>query len=218
MFEAAIFAAVTGSFIACIILFILYKKRKRSFKLAPPLLSEWDIRCMAYHEAGHAVCSNFLPEREKMIRITIDPSDAAFGMIKTAHRPYYNETEVSLMSIVATFLAGRISEEKFLNIKTTSCIYDLAEARSVAVNMVSKFGMGKRMKKLTCISVYDNSYCLYSEHLKQMIDEDVIDILERANSMAEEIIDKHSEDVVRLAETLFKEKTLCSENIDLFFK
>ena len=105
--------------------------------------TEWDKRFMAYHEAGHAVASQYLPERPPLLRITISPSDEAFGMIRTAVRPHHNETRTSFSSTLAVLLAGRIAEEMFLHEVTTSCVHDLAAAKQLATDMVLEFGMGE---------------------------------------------------------------------------
>ncbi len=119
------------------------KRKNVKIEYVAPVLTDWDRMFMAYHEAGHAVCSYYLPEREPLICVTIDPSSESFGMIRTESRPHHNETEISFYSMISTFLAGQISEEMFLNTKTTSCIYDLSSARQIATDMVMKFGMGE---------------------------------------------------------------------------
>lgn len=182
-----------------------------------PELTEWDMQCMAYHESGHAICSYFLPEREKLLKITIDPSEKAFGMIQCTHRLHHNESEVSLMSTIATFLAGRLAEEQFLGLKTTSAFYDFATARDIAIDMVTKFGMGRQMRKLVCNSMRDGTYMLHSEHFRKIADEDVLDIIEKAESAARKILEEHKDTVSLLARELLKKKTLSSREIEQFF-
>ena len=182
-----------------------------------PELTEWDMQCMAYHESGHAVCSYFLPEREKLLKITIDPSEKAFGMIQCAHRQHHNESEVSLMSTITTFLAGRLAEEQFLGFKTTSAFYDFATARDIAIDMVTKFGMGRQMKKLVCNSMSNGTYMLHSECFRKIADEDVQYIIERAESAARKIFEEHKETVHLLASELLKKKTLSANEIEQFF-
>lgn len=59
--------------------------------------------------------------------------------------------------MISTFLAGRISEEMFLNSKTASGIYDLASARQTAADMVIKFGMGET-SAITVLSAEGYTY------------------------------------------------------------
>ena len=84
-------------------------------------LSEWDRNCMAYHEAGHAVCSYFLSEMEEITRISIEPTSDAFGVMRTVARPHHNNTEQSLLSSIVVAFAGPLAEELILNIKSHCC-------------------------------------------------------------------------------------------------
>ena len=192
-------------------------KRKKSIpqpSYPVPVLTDWDRKFMAYHEAGHAICSYYLPEREPLICITIDPSSEAFGMIRTKSRPHHNETEISFRSTIATFLAGRISEEMFLKSKTTSCIYDLASARQIATDMVIKFGMGETLG----LTVLDNNeYLQISEIMKENICKDIQKILAESESQAREILEKHSRKVKAMVDILSTKGTLYEGDIMNFF-
>ena len=168
------------------------KSKAKQSKQPALTLTKWDLQCMSFHEAGHAVCSYYLPEREEILKITINPTEEAFGMIKTAVRPHHNETETSLRSLISTFLAGALAEELFLNIRTSSGIHDFANARSVAIDMVAKFGMGRQTGKITPVSVYDNSYCLFSEEFKRKVDEDTVEIIKEAETTARNLLKSHA--------------------------
>ena len=187
----------------------MHKKRRHIKKtvqvITAPILTDWDREFMAYHEAGHAVCSHYLPEREPLICITIDPSSEAFGMIRTEPRSHHNETELSFCSMISTFLAGQISEEMFLNSKTTSCIYDLTSARQIATNMVIQFGMGES-SGLTALN--PNEYPYVSNSLKENICKDIQKILMDAEKQAREILKEHPQYVVKIAKMLLRYGTL----------
>ena len=192
--------------------------RKRKIKqpqaVVAPVLTDWDRKFMAYHEAGHAVCSYYLPEREPLVCVTIDPSNEAFGMIRTAPRPHHNETETSFNSMISTFLAGKLSEEMFLNSKTTSCIYDLSSARTIAIDMVTKFGMGKTSG---IAALNPNEYTHITESVKESLCKDIQKILSDAENQAREILGKHQEKVKRIAASLLKNGTLDKGDILKFF-
>lgn len=183
--------------------------RKRKIKqpqaVVAPVLTDWDRKFMAYHEAGHAVCSYYLPEREPLVCVTIDPSSEAFGMIRTESRPHHNETEISFCSMISTFLAGKISEEMFFNTKTTSCIYDLISARQIATDMVIKFGMGETLG-MTALNPCEYSYV--SDFVKDNICNDIQKILSDAEKHAREILKEHKMQVEKTAKMLLINDTL----------
>ncbi len=194
---------------------VLWLVKKRASKAARPQpdLTDWDLKCMAYHEAGHAVCSYFLPEREKLITITIDPTSEAFGMIRTEPRSHHNETQVSFSSMISTLLAGRLAEEMFLDTISTSCVHDLAAARSIAGNMVINLGMGKNLGVCTIPE------CAYtSEEYKKQICQDIQAIMQAANSRARKVLADHRALVAALAETLLERRTLAENEITAFFQ
>ena len=190
------------------------KKIRRSQTVTAPILTDWDRKFMAYHEAGHAVCSHYLPEREPLFCITIDPSNEAFGMIRTGVRPHHNETEISFRSMISTFLAGHLSEEMFLNCKTTSCIYDLSSARQIATDMVIKFGMGETAG-ITALNPHEYPYI--TESMKESLCKDIQKILSDAENQARDILKKYQQEVKKIAEMLLRYGSLNrSDIINLF--
>ena len=203
-----IFAAAT----AAIIISISHKRKNPASPL--PELTDWDRKLMVYHEAGHAVCSYYLPEREPMFVITIDPSSDAFGMIGTKPRLHHNQTYVSMTSSIATFMGGRIAEEMFCNEMTTSCIHDLKAAKTIAVNMVLTFGMGKKCG----FSALQNSDELQiSEQAKKDITDDIQQILNNAEKSARCILSDHSNSVIKLANILLVRRTMTEAEINQVF-
>ena len=176
-------------------------------------LTEWDRNLMAFHEAGHAVCSFYLPEREPLVKITIDPSSDAFGMIKTETRPHHNETQISLTSAISTYLAGRIAEELFCNEITTSCIHDLNAAQTIASEMVIQFGMGRKTK----FAILPNDSQPIGRQTDQIM-EDIQSILQDAEKTVRTILTEHSEEVIALAHILLSKNTLDTSEIDDFFR
>lgn len=179
-----------------------------------PDLTDWDRKLMAFHEAGHAVCSFYLPEREPLVKITIDPSSDAFGMIQTEARPQHNETIISLNSTIATFLAGRIAEEMFCNEITTSCIHDLNTVQTIAADMVLKFGMGRKTK-FANMQAYSGQFI--GPQTARNIEEDIRNIIEDAETSARTVLASHKNEVMDLAQALLCKNTLRTSEINLFF-
>jgi cell division protease FtsH len=210
-------AALAGAALSAAICLILWKSRMRKLAAAPtfappPELTEWDRRFMAYHEAGHAVCSRCLPELPPLLRITISPSDEAFGMVRTAQSKNHNETRRSMCSTLAVLLAGRLAEELFLHETTTSGIHDFAAAGQLAADMVCKFGMGKT----TGFAVPPPDFPVSDEQLR-MINADIRQLVLDAETEAREVLSANRGTVEKLAALLLGEGTLDVGKIDRFF-
>ena len=211
-------AALSGAALTAAVYQFLWKRRMRQTAAeptAPPLtnLTEWDLITMAYHEAGHAVCSYYLPEREPLLKITISPSDEAFGMIRTAVSPHHNETRVSFASTLAVLLAGRTAEELFLHEVTTGCVHDLTAARQLAAALVLNWGMGSRIgltlppPELNC-----------GENLRNQCDADIQELLADAARSARVTLTEHAEEVEELVDILLAQDTIEQPEIDAFFE
>ena len=208
-----VIAALAGAAVSAAA--ILMGRRFFPRRPAPPPFgspTEWDRRFMACHEAGHAVASQYLPERPPLLRITISPSDEAFGMIRTAVRPHHNETRTSFSSTLVVLLAGRIAEEMFLHEVTTSCVHDLAAAKQLATDMVTAFGMGESSGMTLPPADLPSS-----EYIQRQRDADIQKLLADAVCAAADVLKTHADEVAKLAERLLRDETLNHSEIENFF-
>ena len=100
-------------------------------------------------------------------------------------------------------LSGRIAEEVFYNVSvTTGAINDFEEALKLAEKMILYYGMGSNI-------IYPRS----SDKYKEMIDNDVIDLINNAYSYAEVIIVECKNLIYETSEILKKEKILKADKI-----
>lgn len=173
-------------------------------------LTEWDIRLMAWHEAGHAVCSLFLPETEEIESISIEHGNDSFGAMRSAPRRKMNLTYVSCLNEISVAMAGRLSEEMFQKEITSSCVHDLDKIQFIAMRMVSELGMGKRTGMITWM-VHSNgkdNLLLFSEKQRNDIYDDIKDIMAEAEKQARQILKEHSKEIGFIAELLLSRKTI----------
>lgn len=164
-------------------------------------LTDEDRRLLAYHEAGHAVVSMYMPEREPLLKISIIPSEMGVGTTQTRPRMRFNETFVSMSSDVAVLLAGRLSEQMFCNEITTSAYKDFMQANQIARAMVTRFGMGTQ----SGFFIADEQV---SEAFRRQVDEDVMEILNNAQKEASKILKEYAQDVHRIAKELLEKETI----------
>lgn len=114
-------------------------------KLGPAkkkLQSEEDKKITAYHEAGHAVVSYYLPKMDPVERISIVARGMSLGhtlIPPAADRTH--ETKSRLLSQITAMLGGRAAEEVVFNEMTSGAANDIDKATSVARAMVVEFGM-----------------------------------------------------------------------------
>lgn len=114
-------------------------------KLGPEkkrLQTETDRKLTAYHEAGHAIVSHFLPHTDPVHRISIVSRGMALGytLIPPA-KDKLHETKTHLLERIAVMMGGRAAEELIFNEITTGAANDFDQATNTAKAMVVEFGM-----------------------------------------------------------------------------
>jgi len=180
---------------------------ERAVKIQP-VLTPWDRKLMAWHEAGHAIVAHYSQEQEQICLISIEPTNEAFGMMKTAIRKQHNVTRTSLVGNISVALAGRLAEELFLREISSCCAHDLNKARDIAIRMVASYGMGVRCGLLSCFNPVDHSFLLLSEHQRENLFLDVNDLIIEARDSAIEILNSHARQVNNVASMILDKGTL----------
>ena len=179
----------------------------------------------AYHEAGHAVVSFYLPNVDPVHHITVIPRGAAGGM--TVYRPQEDKDYTSrseMFERIVSSLGGRVSEKIFLDDISTGASSDIQNASAIARSMVTKYGMSDRLGP---IAFDDSSRSVfigrdftqtksYSEKTAAAIDDEVKRIFDEASELCEELLSEHSDLVVATAEYLLEHETMEGEDFAYF--
>ena len=110
------------------------------------VISEKDKRLTAYHEAGHAVVSKFLPTQTDVKEVSIIPRGLAGGytMYKTNEDKYYISKTELLEKLVA-LMGGRAAEKLALNEISTGASNDIEVATGIARDMLTVYGMDDKL-------------------------------------------------------------------------
>ena len=179
----------------------------------------------AYHEAGHAVVSKYLPNVDPVHHISIIPRGLAGGM--TVYRPQEDKDTTSrgeMFERIVSSLGGRVSEKMFLDDISTGASSDIQTASAIARSMVMKYGMSDRLGP---ISFDDSSHSVfigrdftqtksYSEKTAAAIDDEVKRIFDEASELCEELLGEHRDLVVATAEYLLEHETMDGEDFAYF--
>jgi cell division protease FtsH len=110
------------------------------------LISDEEKRIIAYHEAGHAVVGNAIPEADPVQKVTIVGRGQAGGI--TWFRPDEDRVLMSRKKFMATLayaLGGRVAEEQVFDDITSGASGDLEQVTRMARNMVTRLGMSETM-------------------------------------------------------------------------
>ena len=160
---------------------------------------------IAIHEMGHAIVGFLSIYHSKMSKVVINlssPKSPGYTVFKSSTSNIY--TREALFEHLMILLSGRIAEEVFYNVSvTTGAINDFEEALKLAERMVVYYGMGSNI-------IYPSS----SEKYKEMIDNDVIELINNAYNYAYIIILNCKDLIYETSEILKTDKLLKADKIE----
>ncbi|HEX5910600.1 MAG TPA: AAA family ATPase, partial [Thermoleophilaceae bacterium] len=111
------------------------------------VITDHEKRVVAYHEAGHALCSELLPSVEKVHRISIVPRGQALGYtLNLPAEDRYLKTKDELMDYLVVLLGGRVTEHLIFGQITTGASDDLRKVHEISRSMVTDYGMGSKIQ------------------------------------------------------------------------
>lgn len=186
------------------------------------ILSKKEKRIAAFHEAGHALVSAFLPEAEIVRKISIVARGQAAGYtLKMPHEEKKMKTKKEFLGEIATLLGGYCAEKiKFKEI-TTGAANDLKIASATARKLVKEYGMSSlgpitygRKEELVFMGREWEEERNYSEKLAEKIDKEVTKIIKKAQKKAEQILTKKKKLLEKLAKTLMEKETIEKEEFE----
>jgi len=185
------------------------------------IISDEEKRNTAYHEAGHALVLALLPNADPVHKVTIIPRGLALGVtMQLPEDDKHSYTRDYLEAQLTGLMAGRIAEEKFMHHTTTGAGNDIERGTELARKMVCEWGMselgpvtfGKKEEQIF-LGREIAQHRDYSEATAVKIDEEVRKIVDGAYARARNIIEEHSDALVRIAETLLEREVLEGDEI-----
>ena len=188
--------------------------------------SEKEQKLVAYHEAGHAVVSRFLPTQDPVHQISIIPRGMAGGY--TMYRPTEDKSFMSrteMIENIVSLLGGRVSEKLVLDDISTGASNDIERATKIARNMVTKYGMSERVGTITLGQNQEEVFLgrdfaqskEYSEETAAIIDAEVKSIIDYAYKKAAEILNANMEKLHVVAGILLEKEKIDGEEFDAIF-
>ena len=190
------------------------------------LVSEEERRITAYHEVGHAILFECLPDVGPVHTISIIPtggSAAGYTMPLPGKDEMFNSRK-KMMHHIMVSLGGRIAEELVFDDITTGASQDIKQATEVARSMVMEYGMSEKLGLIHYGS--DDEFVLgnelghsrnYGETIATEIDLEVKRIVDECYAEAKQIILAHREVLDRGAELLLQKEKVGREEFTALF-
>lgn len=180
-------------------------------------MSSVERKMLAYHEAGHAVVGWMLEHVDPLLKVSIVPrTNAALGYSQYLPSDQKLYTTEQLFDRMCMALGGRVAESKIFRRVTTGAEDDLKKVTDIAYKQISTYGMNDRIGNISFPVKKPSELGKkpYSDKLARLIDEEVRLLITQCYQRTESLIDKHSEELEKVAHALLKQEVLNYEEIE----
>lgn len=186
------------------------------------LLSKKEKEISAFHEAGHALVSSFIPEAQEVRKISIVSRGLAAGYTLALPKEEKRiKTKSEFLAQLSVLLAGYCAEKLKFNEISTGASNDLEKASMLARKLVTKFGMsrlgpisfGKR-ETLPFLGLEREVERDYSEKIAALIDKETEKFIKAAEKRAKQILLKNKNLLQKVASLLIEKETIEKEQFD----
>lgn len=180
------------------------------------ILSKKEKEIAAFHEAGHALVSSFLPGTEPIRKISIIARGMAAGYtLKMPSEEKRMKTKKEFLAEIATLLGGYSAEELKFGEVTTGASNDLEKASDLARKLVKEYGMSSlgpisfgEKEELTFLGKEISEERNYSEEIAVKIDKEIEKLIKTGEKMAKMILTKRKKVLDRVAKALIEKETI----------
>ncbi len=188
------------------------------------VMGEEEKRLTAYHEAGHALVSLFMPKCDPLHKVTIIPRGRALGVtMSLPEKDRLSISKLELESRLAMMFGGRIAEEIVFGREnvTTGASNDIQQATGLARRMVTEWGMSDRLGRLRYSDNEEEVFLGHSvtqrknvsDATAKLIDEEVRRIIDEAEGSAMRILTEHRDDLEKVSLALLEYETLSGDEV-----
>jgi cell division protease FtsH len=190
------------------------------------LISEEEKRIVAYHEAGHAVVMNTLPEADPVHKVSIIARGMAGGY--TMALPEEDRTLMprkKLMADMVGLLGGRAAEEIVFDDITSGASNDLERVTRMARAMVTRLGMSEQLgpmvygqkEELIFLGREISEQRDYSEAVAEQIDQEVRRLVNDAYTRSRQVLLEYRDKLDAVAQRLLEVETIGREEFESIF-
>ena len=179
--------------------------------------TEKENKLVAYHEAGHAVVTNFCKDTDPVKHITIIPAGRAGGV--TIRAPQEDRSFTSrgeMLDYIRVCLGGRIAEELIMDDISTGASGDIQQATKMARSMITRYGMSDKLGTVLYGSEHAEVFLGrdygsgtdYSEQTAAEIDSEIRRMIGECYAEAKQILSEHIDKLHFVAQYLLKHESM----------
>ncbi len=183
------------------------------------VISDKDKKLTAYHEAGHAVVSRYLPTQSNVKEVSIVPRGVAGGytMYKSDEDKYYiSKTEMQEKLIA--LLGGRAAEKLVLDDISTGASNDIEVATKIARDMVTKYGMSDNLGPIDFQGKEPYEIQMFGENIGDKIGQEVKMLIDTAYNDALNLLKEHRDKLDAIAQVLLEKEKINEQEFNKIFE
>ncbi len=190
------------------------------------LISEEEKRIVAYHEAGHAVVMNSLPESDPVQKVSIIARGMAGGYtLALPEQDRILMPRKKMLADLVGLLGGRAAEELVFDDITSGASNDIERVTQVARTMVTRLGMTEALgpmvygqkEELIFLGREISEQRDYSEAIAEQIDREVRRLVNDAYAQAKSLLIQHRDKLDAVASRLLEVETISREEFEKIF-
>jgi cell division protease FtsH len=190
------------------------------------VMSAREKELTAYHESGHAIVARFLKHHDPVHQITIIPRGVRGGytrFLPPEDRYYMNRSQ--FLDSVTAALGGHAAENVVYGEMSTGGGDDIERATKIVSKMVKEWGMSERLgpvafgrkQQMVFLGRDLGEQKDYSEHVGEMIDEEIRRLIDEAYTRATAILLEHRGLLDSLARELIRKESLDGPALETIF-
>ncbi len=190
------------------------------------LINPAEKKIIAYHEAGHAIVIQSIPEADPVQKVSIISRGMMGGF--TMSLPLEDsmlESKKGMEADIVSLLGGRAAEELIFNDITSGASNDIENATKLARKMVTRLGMSEALgpmvygqkEELVFLGREISEQRDYSEAIAQKIDSEVQRIVTEAYQRASGILAQNKDKLIQVADMLLEKETISRDEFEAIF-
>jgi cell division protease FtsH len=204
-----------------------FEKAKDKIYMGPERLSmvmtDDEKRATAYHESGHAVVAEVLPNTDPVHKVTVMPRGRALGLTwQLPERDRLSRYREQMLAEISILFGGRVAEDQFVKKISTGASNDYERATKLARDMVTRYGMSELLGPMVYAenegevflgrSVTQTTSIAEATMLK--VDQEIRRILDEQYALAEKVLRENSDKVEAMTKALMEWETIGREQVE----
>jgi cell division protease FtsH len=181
------------------------------------IVSESERRIVAYHESGHTLMGYFTAGADPVQKVSIVPRGrGALGYtLQAPLEDRYLMSHDELIGRIRVLMGGRAAEEIVFGQISTGASDDIEKASRIARDMLTVYGMSRRLPNLSLVSGAGPSFlgqeppaAPHSAEIEQLIGEEQLEILRQCYEEAKQFLGAKRALLETLAQRLLKQEKI----------